>query len=231
MPWHDVDRFLNEVCKHVKYRGAHKDISDELENHIEDHIRDFIDSGMDEETAIKKAVETMGDPAEIGNSLNKLHRPYLGWILSITNTLVIAAVLIAALIVIPGISMAFKPFKYMPKNDYIKYTINVNQKARIDERTIVIKKVIVDKSNGLHILYNDYCNPFSGIWPFMGFKISDDKSNTYENINSESINRFFGRKYMVYIYKIDKAATKLILDYDYYNRKMRFEIPIGGGSI
>lgn len=185
MPWHDVDTFLNEVCKHVKYKGAHPAISEELKNHIEDHICDFINSGMDEDTAIRKAVEAMGDPEEIGNSLNKLHSPYLGWILSITNILIFIAGFLVALLVISSITMAFDSFNSMPRKEYIKYSINVNEKASMDDRTVVIKEVMVDKGNTLYIRYNDYCKPFSLGWPIIDFKVFDDKGNTYSYGNGQ----------------------------------------------
>lgn len=232
MPWHDVDRFLNEVCIHVKYKGAHLDISEELENHIEDHIKDFIDSGIDEETAIKKAVEAMGDPEEIGNSLNKLHKPYLGWILSITSPLIFIAGLIVVLLVIPKITMALDSFNVMPKGEYRKYSINVNKKARIDDRTVVIKEVAVDYSNRIFIRYNDYCKPFSNEWPMDDFKVYDDKGNQYFEGGRKSKEGIFGRRYFRYFINFDNTATKIILDYDYFNRRMRFEIPVKeGGNI
>lgn len=230
MPLHDVDKFLSEVCKYVSYKGAHSSICTELQDHITDRIHDFIDGGMDEASAIKKAVASMGDPAEIGSRLNKLHRPYLGWFLSITNALIIFAGLFAAFFILPSIIMTFEFFNQMPKSEDIKYSINVNQKDSIDGRTVVIKEVVVDKNNTIYIRYNDYCTPFSLGWSMLDFKVYDDKGNTYYTGGGQSSGSIFGRRYLKHFTNFDEKATKVILDYDYFNRKMRFEIPIGGGG-
>lgn len=230
MPWHDVDEFLNEVCKHIKYKGAHLDVTDELQNHIRDHMDDFIGRGMDEETAVRMAVEAMGDPVEIGNSLNKLHKHYLGWILSITDLLIVIAILWTSLIIGFGISSSFGSFSLMPKSENIVYSVNVNEKDKIDSRTVVIKEVVLDKSGRIYIRYNDYSTPFSLGQSMMDFQVYDDKGNTYLGGGSQSKEAFFSRSYLRYFDNWDKNAKKLIIDYDHYNRRMRFEIPLGGGG-
>lgn len=229
MHLNEVDRFLNEVCKNVRYKGAHYLIREELQNHIEDRINDFIDRGFDEETAIKKAVEAMGDPSEIGKNLNRFHKPYLGWILTIVNTLILLVGLYASLIVIPSIFNIFEPFRDIPSGEDIKYSVNLNEKARIDDRIVVIKKLILGKDGRIYIRYNDYSNLFSIGWSMLDFQVYDDKGNLYHG-GGQSRGSIFGTRHLIQINNFNKDSEKIILNYDYYNRKMRFEIPLHGGD-
>lgn len=64
MTLHD---FLEEVCRHIKYRSIHNDIRDELASHIYE-IKER------EGFTTEQAVAMMGDPAEIGKNINKAYR-------------------------------------------------------------------------------------------------------------------------------------------------------------
>lgn len=230
MPWHDVDNFLNEVCKHIKYKKAHSEISEELQNHIKDRIQDFIHSDFDEETAIKKAVEAMGNPVELGIELNKFHKPYLGWLLSTINTLVVLAGLFAAYIIIPSIFLSFESFNQMPSSKNIEYSVSINEKDRIDDRTVLVKKLVIDKNGTVYIRYNDYCKLFSQGWSMSSFEVSDDKGNVYWCNGGQSRSSILGTRYLIHFDNLNKDATKIILNYDHYNRKMRFEISLKVGD-
>lgn len=229
MPWYKVDEFLNKVCKNVKYKGAHASISEELQNHIQDRIYDLIDQGFDEETAIKKAVEAMGDPVEIGKRLNKLHRPYVGWFLSMVNTLIMLVGIYVLSTVIPSVFRIFEPFSSIPSGKDIKYSVNLNEKDRIDDRTVVVKKLVVDKNGSVYIRYDDYSKLFSQGWSMLDFQIYDDKGNRYYG-GGEGKGNIFGNRHLMHFDNLNKDAKKLILNYDYYNRKMRFELSLSGGD-
>ncbi|MDF2674056.1 MAG: hypothetical protein K0R09_2324 [Clostridiales bacterium] len=76
---YDSDRFIQKVCEQIGFKAARKGIEQELEAHIDDNIEQFIAQGLDERTAIIKATECMGDPIEIGEALNMVHRPQTEW--------------------------------------------------------------------------------------------------------------------------------------------------------
>lgn len=229
MPSHDADSFLKEVCKQIKYKKAHTDISEELRNHIQDRIYDYIDSGMDEKTAAEKAVEAMGDPIEIGKELNRLHKPYLGWALSIVNTLIIILGFFTAFMIIPSIFSLFEPFGVIPGGNNVEYSVTINKKASIDDRTVVMKKLVVGKNGSIYIRYDEYSKPFSLGWSMSDFQIYDDKGNKY-NYGGEAKGSVFITRHLIQIDNLKKDATSIILNYDFYNRKMRFEIPLKAGD-
>lgn len=85
-----VQYFLQEVCKEIRFKSIHEKISQELYDHIEDQKNEYINQGVDEETAILMAIEQMGDPSIVGKQLNKTHKPKIEWsILSISALLVL----------------------------------------------------------------------------------------------------------------------------------------------
>lgn len=115
-----IVNFLNEVCERIKYRGVHKNISEEIQGHIYEIADQYIENGMDEEQAIQKAIVQMGDPAEIGKELNKTHRPKTEWSI---------LALIGAMVSIGGITLftlandaAFASFEGFLVN-YLAYTV------------------------------------------------------------------------------------------------------------
>jgi len=94
MPWKNkyVKEFLETVCREVRTKSVHKDITEELEAHIEDQKNSYIKEGLDEETATTKAIKQMGDPVLIGKQMDMTHRPKTEWsILIMTAVLVIIA--------------------------------------------------------------------------------------------------------------------------------------------
>lgn len=74
-----VIQFLDKVCQQIKYKNAHKHISQELQGHISELADKYIEEGMGKDQAIEKAVKQMGDPINIGENLNKTHRPKTEW--------------------------------------------------------------------------------------------------------------------------------------------------------
>lgn len=75
MPQDDIDRFVREVCAHIRYKTARFGVGAELAAHLNDRREEFLRLGLDEEAATRKAIECMGDPAELGRALDAVHRP------------------------------------------------------------------------------------------------------------------------------------------------------------
>ena len=85
-----VQEFLQSVCKEIRFKSIHKNITKELSDHIEDQKNEYIKQGLAEETAVLKAVEQMGDPIIVGKQIDKANRPKTEWsILSLAAFLVV----------------------------------------------------------------------------------------------------------------------------------------------
>ncbi len=75
---YNFDDYLNTVRQNIKNKKLHAPICAELESHLQDSADFYVEIGYDEETANKKALEDMGEPATVGESMAKLHK-LSGW--------------------------------------------------------------------------------------------------------------------------------------------------------
>lgn len=74
-----LQEFLQSVCQEIRYKSVHRGVIRELTDHIEDQKYEYIARGLDEVTAVQKAIEEMGDPALVGKQLDNAHRPRTDW--------------------------------------------------------------------------------------------------------------------------------------------------------
>lgn len=74
-----VSDYLSAVCEQIRWKKAHAVISKEIEDHIIDQKNAFLADGLDEETAIDKALKEMGDPVLIGSEFDHIYRPKVEW--------------------------------------------------------------------------------------------------------------------------------------------------------
>jgi cell division protein FtsW (lipid II flippase) len=74
-----IEHYLDLVCSHVKCQAVHRDIRLELVSHIEEIVEQEKSCGAGDEEALATALMCMGDPAPVGTSLNKVHRPRMEW--------------------------------------------------------------------------------------------------------------------------------------------------------
>ena len=75
---YNFDAYLNSVKRNIKNKKLHAPICAELESHLQDSADFYVEIGYDEETANKKALEDMGEPATVGENMAKLHK-LSGW--------------------------------------------------------------------------------------------------------------------------------------------------------
>lgn len=70
---YNFDDYLNVVRQNIKNKKLHAPICTELESHLQDAADFYVEIGYDEETANQKALEDMGEPVSVGESMAKLH--------------------------------------------------------------------------------------------------------------------------------------------------------------
>ncbi|MBR0348830.1 MAG: hypothetical protein IIX16_04230 [Clostridia bacterium] len=71
---YNFDAYLNSVKRNIKNKKLHATICAELESHLQDSADFYVEIGYDEETANRKALEDMGEPTTVGESMAKLHK-------------------------------------------------------------------------------------------------------------------------------------------------------------
>ncbi|WP_051200951.1 FtsW/RodA/SpoVE family cell cycle protein [Butyrivibrio sp. XPD2002] len=74
-----MEEYIKKLLEQVRFKKAHRGIAEEIIAHIEDQIEDNMAAGMDREAAEKAAIEDMGDPVEVGISMDRVHRPQIAW--------------------------------------------------------------------------------------------------------------------------------------------------------
>ena len=74
-----MEEYLEKLLAQIRCKKARPYIAEEIRGHIESQIEDNIASGMTDQEAEKNAVADMGNPVEVGISLDKIHKPQIAW--------------------------------------------------------------------------------------------------------------------------------------------------------
>ena len=70
-----METYLEKLLSQIRCKKARPYIAEEIRDHIECQIADNLSEGMSYEEAEKNAVTDMGDPVEVGISLDRIHKP------------------------------------------------------------------------------------------------------------------------------------------------------------
>lgn len=234
MPFHKSEEFLKVVLSHIKFPFDRDDIKSELEDHILDKIDCYINQGYDEVEAENLALKDMGNPKEIGLELNKEHNFIIGWIWKLTSYAVIILIIINILPLIStflGIIYSIfsrNPIKNIPK-DNIAYHIEVDEKVQIDDSVIKITDIIYEKDRQMNIVYHGYDKGFLEDSRTHLGTFKDDLGNEYFTGSGGSSAGYI-TKSIRRLKDFSQEASLLIIEYDYYNRYYRIEIPLEVGD-
>ncbi|MYL63519.1 hypothetical protein GLW07_09155 [Bacillus hwajinpoensis] len=131
--------FLDQVKEQIKAIEAKEMISHELNHHINNEKKRLFLTGIEKEEAERIAIKQMGSPVQLGQRLNKLHRPKTDWWL------------ISLLVVTIGLSFLPLMFRNLDLNYYF-------------ERKIIFSIISVMIITGLMFL--DYRKLYKWRWFF-----------------------------------------------------------------
>lgn len=95
--------YLDEVCKYVRFKAAHRALRDELTAHIDDKRNVLETQGI--ENAEQQAVAAMGDAAQTGKALNTIHKPRIEW--AVIASVVLLCVIGLLMLVFVGGGVSF----------------------------------------------------------------------------------------------------------------------------
>lgn len=97
--------WVDAVCEQVRFQPDRKAIAKELRVHYEDHVKDLLRLGRNPELAAERALAAMGDAQEVGRALDKVHKPWLGWLWEVSRVLALALAALAAVLLLrpPGL--------------------------------------------------------------------------------------------------------------------------------
>ncbi|SHM66785.1 cell division protein FtsW, lipid II flippase [Anaerosporobacter mobilis DSM 15930] len=77
--YEEVKSFIQDVTEQIQYRPIRREIKEELLSHIEDRVDEYENAGDSRDNAIKNTVLQMGEPINIGMSLNSVRRTRENW--------------------------------------------------------------------------------------------------------------------------------------------------------
>lgn len=74
-----MEEFIKTLTEQMRCAKARDGVAREMSNHIMDQTEAYEQSGMEHDKAVAMAVRGMGDPVEIGVSMDRIHRPQTDW--------------------------------------------------------------------------------------------------------------------------------------------------------
>ncbi len=74
-----MDEFMKILTAQIRCVKAREGVAQEISNHILDQAEAYEQTGISHEQALERAVREMGDPVEIGLSMDRIHRPQIDW--------------------------------------------------------------------------------------------------------------------------------------------------------
>lgn len=82
--------YLETVRQQIRWKRAQPYVLEEIKNHLTDQKDAFKRNGLDEDTAIIRAIAEMGDPVVVGEQLDRTHKPKADWpLLAMTALLIL----------------------------------------------------------------------------------------------------------------------------------------------
>lgn len=91
----DFQAWVDAVCGEVRFRPDRKAIEKELRIHYEDHCKALEGLNYERPLAKERSLRAMGDPREVGRALDRVHKPWLGWLWEASRVLVLALAVLA----------------------------------------------------------------------------------------------------------------------------------------
>ena len=213
-------KYTQEVLKYIRFKYDRFDIGQELDEHIEDMLSE--NEKMTEEEQEKFIRENMGDPKEVGEELDKEHKPLLGWIWRISRFLMIVLIILNLpnalnIALMAGNAVLTSIQGYQIDKTQVECSIKTHITGKIDDTHIIIDGVDKLKDGSVMVKYRTWNNPlgkegnkyFGGGGSNGGF-VSYSTEHLSDNSDGEVLSEH----------------EALVIDYDYNGRKFYAKIPL-----
>ena len=70
-----MERFIQQVTRLIRSNEAKSNVAEELKQHLTLAQTKHMERGLPKEEAMKKAIQDMGSPVTLGESMNRIHKP------------------------------------------------------------------------------------------------------------------------------------------------------------
>lgn len=149
--------YLKSVRKEIHYifdRGA---VERELSQHIEESIEELHEEGLTWEEAEIQAVNQMGSAKEVGQMLNQVHKPVLGYLWMLSNVLlVIVAIPTVYMLLMLGWGYTKMLTPTYLANSTAAYSLAIE--LEVPTHKVVVDAICVDDSGNYAITYRAWTN-------------------------------------------------------------------------
>lgn len=239
------DDFINCVVKQVKFPFDRKPIAKELEDHIDQLESFFLSTKCSPDEAQRKAVLEMGDPLEVGRSLNDVHKPLLGWLWIFNKYLCILIAIYSSILfatkfyttwesskehtppMFEGES-AFQSIGIDPVEIHIVYDKTIYQKIDLHCETILFERILLNSDGTMILLYQSIkkFDPFGldvGEYPIQSMSTLVHSQDRETRFKAERVKEIEGHRILV---TQDKSLLegKIVLEFSHHIGVSRFII-------
>lgn len=210
------EEYLGQVLSHVKFKYDHAAIYSELKDHMQDRYEEFLEEGMEQEGALQAVLTNMGDAHTIGEELNQVHSPFLGWIWrSLRMVLIVLVVANIVPVFVLGVSGFISLFdRYEKKTDSpLVYCIDLDYKEKVYDTTLIIDEILYYEDQTLEVRYATWVNPFSDSikWTSsIAIQAYAGEEELERNMSGWQGGGYYGRGQTM-LSNISSNATKLII--------------------
>lgn len=97
MKFHRIKNWCQAATDDIRYPPDRKQVYEELRAHLMDHYDDLVEQGLAPEAAEQMAVAAMGRASEIAPQLAAIHRPFWGYVYSVSKVLLVLALVLTLL--------------------------------------------------------------------------------------------------------------------------------------
>ncbi len=161
-----ITRWCGIAAKKIRYTPDREAVFKELNQHLDDRSDAFLEQGFEEEAAVDKTLEVMGDATELAPMLEAIHRPFWGYAYSIAKWLCIAVAAVALFAVLLKAFSAFNTRYEAPKylfdsgeyaaNDGRRRVLFIEPNAEFTDsgyRVTLTKASLWETTNGINYTY------------------------------------------------------------------------------
>ena len=116
-----MEEYIEKLISQIRCKKARPYIAEEIRGHIEEQMADNKENGMSDAEAEKNAVLDMGDPVEVGISLDRIHKPKIGWnVIVIVGIISLLAILVQWAFASAINNYGLEQLKHMSYNDSMR---------------------------------------------------------------------------------------------------------------
>ena len=75
-----IEQWCDTAVSYIRFKPDRPPVKQELLEHMQDKYDGYLEEGMAPAEAERRTIREMGSEHETGKLLNKIHKPYLGWL-------------------------------------------------------------------------------------------------------------------------------------------------------